>query len=360
MTYGNYPDLSVVKRVLVVKMRHHGDVLLTSPVFTNLKRALPQAEIDAFIYQDTLPMLDGHPAISSYLLYDRGWKKLSPLKKIIKEAHLLRRIRKNRYDLVINLTEGDRGAIAAWISKSRYRVGFDPHKKGFLGKRNVYTHLVKNCPHPRHTVERQLDVLRRIGIFPQEEEKAVSLHIPAEAFQQVGQMLHPLAGSYTVVHPVSRWRFKCLSTQQIAGVVRALHERGEKIVLSASPDPDELQMIAEICAQIPDIPLMNLAGKMSLKQLAALIASAKALITVDSVPLHIASATKTPVIALFGPTSDQNWGPWMHPRAKVVAQQFSCRPCYQDGCGGSKKSDCLLSMPQQKILTAFEALFSAP
>ena len=357
MTYGNYPDLSSVRRVLVIKMRHHGDVLLTSPVFTNLRRAMPQAEVDAFIYQDTLPMLEGHPSISSYLLYDRNWKKLSPLKKMIKEMALLKGIRRAKYDLVINLTEGDRGAIAAWVSKSRYRVGFDPQKKGFLGKRNVYTHLAKNCPHPRHTVERQLDVLRRIGIFPTDQEKDVSLHIPQQATQRIQEMLCQadlLAGQYTVIHPVSRWRFKCLSVQQMARLITALHQRGEKIVLSASSDPDELQMIAEICAQIPGIPVTNFAGKVSLKELSALIASAKASITVDSVPLHIASATKTPVVVLFGPTSEQNWGPWMHPRAQVVAQNFSCRPCYQDGCGGSKKSDCLLSMPQSLILDAFD------
>ena len=80
----------------------------------------------------------------------------------------------------------------------------------------------------------------------------------------------------------------------------------------------------------------------------------RAFICVDSVLLHIASATKTPVVALFGPTSEQNWGPWMHVKAKVVTQNFSCRPCYQDGCGGSKKSDCLLRIPQNAILAALD------
>ena len=77
MTYGNYPDLSIVKRALVIKMRHHGDVLLTSPLFTQLKKKLPEAVVDAFIYADTLPMLEGHPGISNFLLYDKAWKKRS-------------------------------------------------------------------------------------------------------------------------------------------------------------------------------------------------------------------------------------------------------------------------------------------
>lgn len=356
MAYGNYPDLSLVKRILVVKMRHHGDVLLTSPVFSNLKQAIPYAEIDAFIYKDTLPMLEGHPGISQFLLYDRNWKKLSFLQRSFKELCLLKAIRKGRYDLVINLTEGDRGAIAAWVSKSRYRVGFDPGRKGLFGKRSIYTHIVKNCPHPRHTVEKQLDALRRIGIFPKDEEKEVSLHIPVDASQKLKEMLFQedlLIGQFVVIHPVSRWRFKCLSTEQIARLITALHHRGQRIILTASPDPDELQMIADICKKIPEIPIVNFAGKTGLKELSALIAFAKALVTVDSVPLHIASATKTPVVALFGPTSDKNWGPWMNPRAKVVAQQLSCRPCYQDGCGGSKMSDCLFTMPQGRIIEAF-------
>lgn len=361
MTYGDYPDLTRVKRVLVIKMRHHGDVLLTSPLFTQLKQRCPDAQIDAFIYKDTLPMLEGHSAISHFLLYDREWKKLSFFKKIQKELSLLWKIRQTHYDLVINLTEGDRGAIAARFSGAFCCVGFDPKRSGFFGKRKVFTHIVKGCPHPRHTVEKQLDVLRRIGIFPEVEERDLFLHIPQEAKMKVNDMLareELHSNDYILIHPVSRWRFKCLATKQIAQLIHTLHAQGEKIILSAGPDPQEMAMISEILAQTPDIPVMNYAGKLTLKELAALIQQSKALICVDSVPLHIASALKTPVVVMFGPTSDQNWGPWMHPRARVVAQRFPCRPCYQDGCGGSKMSDCLFSIPQQAILSALQEILA--
>ncbi len=357
MTYGNYPDLSLIKKILVIKMRHHGDVLLTSPLFSNLKKAIPNVQIDAFIYKDTLPMLEGHPAISDYLLYDRGWKKLPFFKKIGKELCLIQSIRSKGYDLVINLTEGDRGALAATVSKARYRVGFDPKGSGFFAKRKAFTHVVKPCPHPRHTVERQLDVLRRMGIFPSIEERDLSLHIPDEARSKVLSWLEPeeiRPGNYILIHPVSRWRFKCLSPKQVAALVSTLHARGMRLVMSAGPDEQEMAMVREILSLVPEIPILNLAGKMTLKELSALIQMSKALLCVDSVPLHIASATKTPVVVLFGPTSEQNWGPWMHPRAKVVAQALSCRPCYQDGCGGSKMSDCLYRIPQNAILAALD------
>lgn len=350
--YGDYPNLDQVKKILVIKLRHHGDVLLTSPVFTLLKKAIPHAEIDACVYQDTLPMLEGHPAISSYLTYNRDWKKLPFFKKIGVEYSFLKTIRKGGYDLILNLTEGDRGAIAALISRARYRVSFDPGKKGLKGKRSFYTHLGKNCTTPRHTVEKQLDLLRRVGIFPAPEERDVSLHIPEKAYEE----LSTIAGleDYVVIHPVSRWRFKCVPPKKIAELIQALCSRGIPVVLSSGPDPQELAMTQEILSLCPTAPVYDLSGKMSLKGLAALIQNSRALICVDSVPLHIASATKTPVVALFGPSSDQNWGPWMHPHARVVAQQFSCRPCFMDGCGGSKMSDCLFTLPVSKILEAFD------
>lgn len=354
MAYGNYPPLNNVKRVLVIKLRHHGDVLLTSPVFSNLKKKLGEnAQIDAYLYRDTLPMLEGHPDISHFHTYDRKWKKLSFFQKLRKELRLLWNIRKCKYDLIMNLTEGDRGAIVAKVSRAPIRVGFDPGNQGVRGKKKFFTHIVKNCPTPRHAVERNLDALRRIGIFPSEEEKKVFLHIPFDETKIVGQLVK--TDNYVVIHPVSRWRFKCPPIRFIADVISALHKRGETIVLSASPDPDELAMCQEICEKIPHIPIINLGGKMTLKGLAALINGAKGMICVDSVPLHIASALQTPVVVLFGPTSEKNWGPWMNPHAKVITAKLPCRPCYLDGCGGSKKSDCLYVLKVEDVVDAFYA-----
>jgi heptosyltransferase III len=351
MTYGNYPDLKNVKKVLVVKMRHLGDVLLSSPLFSHLKKALPQAQIDALIYTDTLPMLEGHPAISNFLLYNRGNKKLSFFARLGGEISLYSQVRKGGYDLVINLTEGDRGALAALFSSAPIRVGFDPEGSGFRAKRRIYTHLVKNCKTPRHTVEKNLDALRRIGLFPVPEERDLTMHIPESALARFDRM-----GDYIVIHPVSRWRFKCPPPSTIAALIRQLHKRGEKIVLTAGPDKEEGKMIEEILQLASDVEVVNFAGKLSLKELAALIQLSRCLICVDSVPLHMASALKTPVVVLFGPSCDQNWGPWMHPQSRIVAQPFSCRPCHRDGCGGSKMSDCLYTLPTSSILAAFDSL----
>jgi heptosyltransferase-3 len=356
MTYGNYPDLSRVKKVLVVKLRHHGDVLLTSPVFSNLQAALPNAEIDAMLYKDTIPMLEGHPAISKFHGYDRGWKKLGLFGKLAKEFSLLKKVWREKYDMVINLTEGDRGALAALISRATIRVGVDPEGNGFIGKKKIYTHIVKNCKTPRHTVEKNLDALRRIGIFPTMEERDVLFPIPEESKKRAAEFLQGTE-DYFLLHPVSRWRFKCWPASLVAKLVEELHRRGEKIVMTASPDAEEIQMVQEILTLVPHVPVLNLAGKTSLKELGALIEMSRCLVCVDSVPLHISSALKSPVVVLFGPTSETNWGPWLNPHARVVAQNLPCRPCFMDGCGGSKRSDCLTSLSLRDVLLAVDELF---
>ena len=347
MSYGDYPDLSGVKKILVIKLRQLGDVLLTGAVFGALRSRFPEAKVDAYIYSEAFPMLEGHPGVDELIGYDRVWKKGGVLRRLNKEWELWKKIRRRGYDLVINLTEGDRGALAARVSSAPLRVGFDP--KGRL-QRGLYTHVVKHCPGLRHTVERNLDALRRIGIFPKVEERELFLHIPEQAKKRVGEWV---AGPFVAIHPTSRWRFKCWPVEKMRTLTEELLRRGRQVVFTSGPDALEKAMVDEISS---GLDVVNLSGKLSLKELAAVIAMSEFLICVDSVPFHMASALKKKVIAIFGPTSDVTWGPWRNPNARVVAQNLSCRPCYQDGCGGSKVSDCLVTLPVGSVLQAVEQI----
>lgn len=341
MTYGDYPDLSGVKKILVIKLRQLGDVLLTGAVFEVLRKKLPGAKVDAYVYSEAFPMLEGHPGVDGLLGYDRNWKKLGWIGRLRKEWEMWKKIRGGGYDLVINLTEGDRGALAARATRARIRVGFEPKGRWQKG---LYTHIVKHGPALRHTVEKNLDVLRRIGIFPKVEDRELFLHVPGSAREKMRR-----EGPFVVIHPTSRWRFKCWPVEKMRKLTEELLRRGKRVVFTSGPDRIETEMVEEITR---GLDVTNLSGKISLKELAALIEMSELLICVDSVPFHMASALKKRVVALFGPTSDITWGPWRNPHAKVVVQKLSCRPCYQDGCGGSKISDCLATLPLIAVLNA--------
>lgn len=344
MTYGDYPDLTGVKKILIIKLRQLGDVLLTGPVFSALQNRLPEAKIDAYIYSESIPLLKNNPSIHSLHSYDRGWKKKGLLARLFHEFRLLFRIRRERYDLIINLTEGDRGAIAAKMSGARIRVGCDPKGSGLFGKKKLYTHLVKNCPTLRHTVEKNLDALRRIGIFPTPEERDLTLHIPPEALEA---MRGKAGENFILIHPTSRWKFKCYPVEKMRQIAQELTAQGHRLVFTAGPDAEERAMVHAISH---GLNALDLSGQISLLELAALVQLSDLLLCVDSLPLHLASALKKPVVALFGPTSDITWGPWRNPHARIITQNLSCRPCYQDGCGGSKVSDCLVTISPARVL----------
>ncbi len=334
------------KRILVIKLRHLGDVLLSGPVFSNLREVYPDAKIDAYIWKEARPMLEGHPAVDGFLLHDRGWKKLSFFRRIIKEFGLLREIRKGKYDLVINLTEGDRGVIAAYLSGAKVRVGVKPKKK-FQTK--LLTHVVKPCPNPRHTVEKDLDALRVLKIFPKQRDLVFA--VPEGSKNRALELV--AEEQFILVHAVSRWRFKCPPAHVMAQVLNQLDL--PVVLTGAHSEREFVESIASLTKQ----EVINVAGMTSLKEMGALMVRAKGVITVDSVCLHMASALQVPLVAIFGPSSEKNWGPWRHPLARVVAKDLPCRPCRLDGCGGSKMSDCLWTLSPEDIVRAYYEVTSA-
>jgi heptosyltransferase-3 len=346
-----------VKKVLVTKLRHHGDVLLSSPVFTALKNHYPHLEIDALIYQETHPMLNFHPAITEIFCIDKSWKKSGQLYSLKQEWELLKRLKARKYDLVIHLTESWRGAFLSKLLNPRFSVaGSYGHKRGKLWNRS-FTHLYPTI-HQRHTAETNLDAIRRLGLTPTENEKALTLVPGSEAEDRVEYILEKknlLGKAFIVLHPTSRWLFKCWSTEKVSELINQLGEKGINIILTAAPDPKESEMIRVIKAGVQQ-EITDLSGQLGLKDLAALIGKAKCFVGVDTAPMHMAAAMQVPVVALFGPSSEVMWGPWQVRQEVITSSGYPCRPCYQDGCGGSKISDCLHSIPVQTVLDAIEKI----
>ncbi len=352
-------DLSTLYRVLVIKLRHLGDVLLTSPVFTVLRNHAPQLEIDALVYRDTEPMLSGHPAIANVFTIDRGWKQQEWTSRMANEWRLLRSLRARHYDLIMHLTENSRGAVLSLLLKPPYSVARDyPAKRGRLW-RNSFTHLYSS-PDRRHTVEMHLDALRRLGVYPHADERRLVLVPGTEAERSVRELLarRGLAPKgFIQLHPTSRWMFKSWEAEKNAALITALQDAGESIVLTTAPSEPELQFAARITARLKK-PVVDLAGKLNLKQLAALTAQAKCFVGVDSVPMHIAAAAQTPTVVLFGPSGEFEWGPWQV-KARVLTSNHACRPCGQDGCGGGKISECLTAISVDDVLHAIRQILAS-
>jgi heptosyltransferase-3 len=325
-------DLHDVERVLVTMLRHHGDVLLASPVFSVLKNHFPHLEVDALVYADTSPMLINHPAIAEIHCVDRRWRTQGLLPQARGMGALFRRLSCRRYDLSIHLTVHWLGAWLNRLLRPRYALVPDFRKAKRSGRlwRGSFTHFYPYLAGAhKHVVEKNLDALRFMGIVPGEAESRLVLRPVEAAFTRARQLLSQAGleeGRFILAHPPSRWLFKCWREESVAEVLDHLASAGWPLVLTAAPDRMELEMIERILGFCRIARPLNLAGKLELQELAALIDLAALHFGVDSVPMHMAAAMQTPSVALFGPSEAAEWGPWMSPHRVISSRDFPRPP----------------------------------
>jgi heptosyltransferase-3 len=383
-----------VKKILVIKLRHIGDVLLTVPVFRALREHFPDAHISVLVNSGTEQVLTGNPLINEIIVFDRSIKGMSHLRKYKNEISFLRSVRKRGFDMTIDLTGGDRAAILSLISGARYRLGWKS-REGLIGKSHLYTHCFKPDS-KKHMVLQNLDVISQFGIGT--KNLAVDFHIPEDArtfvkriFEENNIPQHPplsTGGQRGVkivhVHPTSRWLFKCWRDEYMAEVITWLVGQGMKVVVTSSPDKKEIDKAKKILSLVPEftpsnIPplprgsirgVIDLCGKTTIKQLAAISETSVLFFGVDSAPMHIAAAIGTPVVALFGPSKPFHWGPWdkNNPYGydkrsgiqeigehTVIQKHWDCIPCGKDSCNGAEIIKCMEGIDTQKVKNVLSA-----
>lgn len=379
-----------VKKVLVIKLRHIGDVLLSVPAFKALRAAFPSARITALVNEGTEEMLTLHPAIDEVIVYRRGEIKGSNLAaRVVRETRFFRDLRsKGPFDMTVDLTGGDRAAIISFLLGARYRVGYEPGKKGFAGKKLLYTHVASAPDKRTHTVLRDVTLLKAFGI----EAADLTLDIrtsPGDDSRVTGLLkAHGIGEGEQFVHtqPTSRWFFKCWRDDYTAWCLDNLIKKGMKVVITSASTDKEMKRVASITALMKERPV-DLSGKLTLKEMASLSRRAVMFFGVDSAPMHIAAAAGTRVVALFGPSGSFDWGPWDNAEASrpgfssfleecegrgalspyplkngvqrfgrnvVIQESRACVPCGKDGCEGTKRSDCLEELSKETVWEVLE------
>lgn len=350
-----------VERILLIRLRNIGDVLLMVPAIRTFRSAFPRAFIAAVVNAGTEEMLTNNPLLDDVLVFDPHWKELAFAERVAREMEFIGEIRRRRCDLAVNMTEGDRGAFLCLASGAKYKVGLFNNDHSFWWKKHIYDHIVRIPDWKAHMVDQILEIPRSLGLYP--PDKQVDIFYSPTDLEKVNQLLlaagvqnqDPLVH----IHPTSRWLFKCWRDEGMARVIDDLQEKGRvRVVLTSGTEQKELEKIKRILQHSRTNPV-NLAGKTSLKHLAALSQRCLFFIGVDTAPMHIAAAVGTPVIALFGPSGEFNWAPWGEGHA-VIKKDMECRPCGKDGCHGSKWSRCLEEISEEEVLEkAFQFLSRA-
>ncbi|MFA4901508.1 MAG: putative lipopolysaccharide heptosyltransferase III [Desulfobaccales bacterium] len=340
------------KRILVIKLKQPGDVLVSTPVIAALKEAWPESHLTYLVPKGTEAMVADHPGLDELMVVDRRGATW------VETLNFIRKLRRGRFDLVLELSIGDRGATYAFLTGAKERLGFAHPRQPFWQRYGCFTRLLPRPPIKMHMVDQNLAAVRALGIHPK--------HPRLQFFwkPQVEQRVHDLLVSlglaerpFVVMHPGAGWRFKCWTPTGYARVIEAFEQEwGLPVVLTgtkAAHEQDLLKAVLKECRANP----INLVGRLSLKELGALINRARLFFGMDSAPMHLAAAVNTPAVVLFGPSGVFNWGPWGEGHL-VIKKDWECLPCGKDGCEGSKVSRCLMEIQPDEVLEAMGRHFA--
>jgi lipopolysaccharide heptosyltransferase III len=297
--------------ILVIQLKRLGDVILTTPALSGLRKLYPEAHITLLLDQHSAALAPAIGDVNEVRIYQRN-----------ESFNLWFDLVRRGFDLCLDFTGNDRSALVSFLSKAAQRIGFS-----FVAKRAarswVYTHLVQSPVREKHTACHYLDLIQYLGDFG--SESALSLHLPEGIERSAEKLRRELGvpGPYVVFHPGTARPEKYWLADRWAKVIRHVQRRLRlPCLFTGGREPAELRHIGEIVTGLQDPSgIFNLAGKVDFLLSAALIREGALFAGVDSAAAHVASAFGRPELVLFGPTNPFHWHP-MHASAVVVRAGF--------------------------------------
>jgi len=336
------------RRICIIKPSALGDVVQTLPLLPVLRKRFPRARISWVINASLAPLLEGHPDLDELIPFERR----GSLRKWLR---LLRRLRRSEFDLVFDLQGLFRSAVMTLATGAALRVGLETAREGSLWACHV---LIAGTgldvsPHTRYR-----RVAAAMGVSNLDPQAHVS--IPAADREWAQSMLSPLGSPVLAIHPGAGWVTKRWPPERFAVVAcKAIRRYSLAPVLlgSAQEAGLALQVEKSVRRMVPNAPLLNIAGKTSLKQLAAVLSQSNVLLTNDSGPMQLAAGLGTPVVGIFTCTSPLISGPpgEIH---ELVATGVKCAASYRKRCPyrGRRHLACLEELDVDRVWSAFSRL----
>jgi heptosyltransferase-3 len=211
----------------------------------------------------------------------------------------------------------------------------------------------------QHTVLNNLGILTPLRLPTLSTQVTMAYEAGAAAYWQEARQQRELK-DYVVVQPTARWAFKTWSAEGFSQLLDHLSARGQRVVLTGGPAPEEKAMIEAILTGCRyENRVVNLAGRLSLTQLAVFIERAKLFVGVDSAPMHMAAALGTPIVALFGPSNLAQWYPWQTPHTMLWAGRYrALPPVHQVNTATADRY--LHAIPASAVIKAVDAWLDDP
>ena len=332
-------------KILFIQLKRIGDLILTTPAIAAVREKFPEAHLTLVISSDSkalAPTIDG---VNKLLVMPRGFGGIKTAAAIAA----------GKFDYCLDFTRNDRSSFLVLLSRARKRIVSFRIKVRSKFRTRFYNEFVPHRMRDMHTIDYHLALLEPLGIS--NASRAVALNLPKRARESAERLLgaNNVRRDFIVFHPGSARAEKFWNARRWAEVINyAAEKHNADLVITGGPSPLEQTHIDDIKSKVRH-NVVDLSGKTDLLALAAIIARARLLITVDSATVHLAAAAKTPQVILFGPTNPFHWRP-LESRA-LILQGESGSPMTQ-----FISKQARLPMNQistQAVIDAMETLLSA-
>ncbi len=336
----NKIDFNKIEKILLIKLRGIGDVVLTTIVLDNIKSFLPNAKVDFLTDFPSVPILSPLSQLNKVIPFDR--------KSIINRIKLFFEIRKNNYDLVLDFFSNPVSAQITYFSNARFRAGF-PYK-GRAYAYNIYG------PYERgkiHAADLHIELLRDCG-FPI-TSKNLHLGIDENNMKYAKNFFEDNFTKSDIVFciiPGGGWQSKkCdpIKFAEIADEILRIYNRTKILLLWGPGDKNEAELIKKYMKKEA-----ILAPNTSLGEMAAIIKRCSLVIANDSGPMHISAALRIPTLSINGPTDPRLQGPYGENNAWVRNEELGCIGCNLLQC--PKQHQCFIDLPVTKIIQKIDML----
>lgn len=359
-----FRTLDSSSKILLIRLRSLGDVVLMTPVLESIRRIRPDIKIDVAVEHPFSEVLYENPFIQQIIelksgkLSGRSHGSAASSNALLTKTQAMRKVRQIQYDAVWNLHGGTTSAWMTALSGSKYRIGCAQFRHRF-----VYNLLIPNSAEllgrkNHHTVEGTLagfDWLN--GEARKEFATAPPLTVVVnEAARSSGQKKLESAGvrihaAYIVIQPGAVFKTKEWMPDRFAAMGDFLSAQGFQVVLTGTPQDRSTLEALRSQMRSTARPLTDL----TIRELIAVIDGAQLYLGNDSGPAHIAAALKKPMVVLFGSSNSAAWSPWKTASA-VVQNPFECNPCPGYSCWRFPEPECIKSITVEQVKNAIQKL----
>lgn len=335
-----------ISSILVIRTAYIGDVVMTLPILKMLKSKYPEAKITFLTSKPAKAILENNPLIDELLIYDPFWFYDTTVGHWLQ---FVKNLRKLRFDLIIEARADIRDLLfLVFFIKAKLKVSYDIGGGSYL-----LTHIV-----PYHGVTHKVDYHINIGKYLgcPDDETDFAIHLLADEKQRADTLLviNYIRRPFVAIHPGSRLFLKRWPPERFAKICDYIVDTYHRsiVFIGASNEQPLVEAVQKEMVQTS----YSLAGKINLRELAAVLERADLFICNDSAPMHIAAAMKTKTVAIFGPSKSIETGPYgnMH---RVVEKEAQCRSSCDEGkCQSKPFHHCMLEIEVADVLKAVTEL----